>query len=53
MTGAPGESRPGDDHHRADSTPPGGGRWIRWYALVIGWLIVQIVLYWLFTKAFA
>ena len=54
MTARPSPDRPEpDDRPPGDSAPPGGGSWNRWYAVVIGWLIVQIILYWLFTQAFS
>ena len=42
-----------EDRPRGDEGPPGGGSWNRWYAVAIGWLIVQILLYCLFTLAFS
>ena len=33
--------------------PPPGGNWNRLYWFVIGFLVVQIIAYWLFTRAFS
>ncbi len=35
-----------------DEPPPFGGSWARLYALVLGNLVLLIVLFYLFTKAF-
>ena len=37
---------------RAEEPPPVGGSWKRLYALVLGWLAAQVVLFYLFTRAF-
>ena len=34
-----------------DDRPPFGGRWSNLYLLVIGFLALQVVVYWLFTRA--
>ena len=43
------------DHNetRGDETPPPvGGSWRALYAVVLGWLAVQVVLFYLFTRFF-
>ena len=35
-----------------DEPPPFGGSWRALYALVLGWLAAQVVLFYLFTRAF-
>jgi hypothetical protein len=40
-------------HPTEADPPPFGGTWHRLYALVAGWLALQVLLYWLFTRAFA
>jgi hypothetical protein len=37
---------------RTEEPPPIGGSWRRLYAIVIGFLAFQILVYWLFTRAF-
>ena len=41
-----------DEQFRPDEPPPFGGSWTRLYALVLGNLLVLIVIFYLFTKAF-
>ena len=52
--------RPGDDQQSQDDHPPGveepppiGRSWTRLYAVVIAFLVLQIIVYWLFTRAFS
>lgn len=35
-----------------DERPPVGGRWRTLYLLVIGFLALQVLAYWLFTRAY-
>ena len=39
-------------HHETEEPPPVGRSWRALYALVLGWLAVQVVLFYLFTRAF-
>lgn len=52
-TGAepPAQGRPLDP--ALDDRPPVGGSWNRLYAAVLLFLVFQILVYWLFTKAFS
>jgi hypothetical protein len=43
----------GDPDRRFEETPPLGGRWVWLYAAGIGFLAIQILVYWLFTRAFS
>ena len=36
----------------AEEPPPFGGSWTALYALVLVWLAAQVVLFYLFTRAF-
>lgn len=36
---------------RDDERPPIGGRWLTLYLVVIGFLALQVVAYWIFTRA--
>lgn len=47
----PPEGRPLDP--ALDDRPPVGGSWNRLYAAVLLFLVFQIIVYWLFTKAFS
>ncbi len=38
---------------REGEVPPGGASWARWYALVLGSLAAEVVLFYLFTRAFS
>lgn len=37
----------------SDEHPPIGGTWPRLYAAVLLWLVVQVVIFYAFTRAFA
>jgi len=41
-----------NDQHRDEAPPPIGGTWNRLYAIVIGELVLLVLLFWWFTKAF-
>ena len=53
MTEGPGIGNPEVERRVEDEPPPPGGSWFRLYAMVIGFLIVQVLAYWLFTRAFS
>ncbi|MEP0773389.1 MAG: hypothetical protein HRF46_03375 [Acidobacteriota bacterium] len=38
---------------REGEVPPGGASWARWYALVLGALAAEVVLFYLFTRVFS
>ena len=38
--------------HVSNESPPFGGSWRTLYALVLAWLALQVVLFYLFTRAF-
>ncbi|HYP52891.1 MAG TPA: hypothetical protein VEQ42_05090 [Pyrinomonadaceae bacterium] len=42
-----------DEPGADEGPPPFGGSWARLYALVLGNLVLLIVLFYVFTKAFA
>lgn len=42
-----------DERETGEEPPPFGGSWARLYALVLGNLVLLIVLFYVFTKAFA
>ncbi|MDQ3805352.1 MAG: hypothetical protein M3416_16170 [Acidobacteriota bacterium] len=41
-----------NDAAKATEEPPFGGSWRALYAAVLAWLAVQVVLFYLFTRAF-
>jgi hypothetical protein len=52
LTPAPGNVAPAGQVG-SDEKPPIGGSWGRLYAVVLLFLALQILVYWLFTRAFA
>lgn len=42
-----------NDERGAEEPPPFGGSWRVLYALVLAWLAVLIVVFYVFTRAFA
>lgn len=53
MNPGPETGSPEVERRVEDEPPPPGGSWNRLYLVVIGFLIIQIIAYWLFTKAFS
>jgi len=53
MNTRPGSGGPEVERRVEDEPRPPGGSWNRLYAIVIGFLILQIIAYWLFTRAFS
>ena len=53
MNRGPDIGTPDVERRVEDEPPPPGGSWLRLYLLVIGFLLLQIVAYWFFTRAFS